>query len=162
MSKNSHPMLVINSRDYQFIQILHLIFFWLQTNHDALKFLKQWRAPHIAQLNFGCKHFKSLLPADLDIKVGKVWDIIPRLTGKNARGQLSNNRYYPPEPDAKEKILFRILQMVHPRPFLLSRFGPHGTSAVVRAKNSKYLDIVFRYFQIISSIKIPINYFKWE
>ena len=86
------------------------------------------------------------MPRDMTaLEIGRVWDIIPRLKGRSLHGQLPNNRYNPPKPDLHEKILYRLLQMLHKRPFLLSRFGPHGTSVLVRAQNEKYLDLVFRY-----------------
>ncbi|CAF1003983.1 unnamed protein product [Brachionus calyciflorus] len=113
------------------------------TNSDSLKSLKNWKEPNRAVLNFGCKDFKSFLPQNInDIKVGHVWDLIPRL--KRDNNQLSNKRFNPPEPETHEKTLFRLLQMFHKKPFLLSRFAPQGTSLVLRAKNKNYLDIFFR------------------
>ncbi len=53
-------------------------------------------------------------------------------------------RYNPPEPEDNEKILYRILQMFHKRPFLLNRFGPHGTSCVLRATSESYFDVYCR------------------
>ena len=94
------------------------------------------------QQNFGCKDFQSFLPKNVStIELGQVYDLIPRL---KTRVHLSNNRYSPPEPDSNEIILFRLLNMFHNRPFLISRFPPQGTSLVVRARNAKYLDIIFR------------------
>jgi hypothetical protein len=82
------------------------------------------------------------LPKNIDtVDLGQVYDLIPRL---KTRVHLSSNRYSPPEPDSNELILFRLLSMFHNRPFLISRFPPQGTSLVVRARNTKYLDIMFR------------------
>ena len=55
-----------------------------------------------------------------------------------------SGRYYPPNPEEQEVILYRLMQMLHPRPFLLTRFGPHGSAAIVQAVNSDYYKIGFR------------------
>jgi hypothetical protein len=64
------------------------------------------------------------LPIEEDIQLGKVWHLIPRRSPNE--GHLSSNRYDPPEPEPEQFILFRILQMFHPRPFLATRFPPQG------------------------------------
>ena len=60
------------------------------------------------------------------------------------RGDISSNRYYPPRVEEKDIVVHRLLSMFHPRPFLLTRFGPRGSLACVRAYNDEYIDIVFR------------------
>jgi hypothetical protein len=107
--------------------------------------LKKWKEPNVYQLNIGCKDFESLMPPNPDqVKVGDIWDLIPRLKDEKARMQLSNNRHFPPEPSAKEITLFKILQMLHKRPFIFNRFPPQGTSLILRAQNKNYFDIMFR------------------
>jgi len=50
-----------------------------------------------------------------------------------------------PDPQTKiEMVLFKIMAMFHPRPFLMTRFSPQGAIAVIRARNKAYFDIVFR------------------
>lgn len=125
-------------------------------NTDSLKFLKNWKEPNRPVINIGCKDFKSLLPKNVDeIKIGQVWDLIPRL--KKDLGQLSNKRFNPPEPENNQIILFKLLQMFHKRPFLISRFPPQGSSLVVRAKNKKYFDIFFRYQIFLLNIYVRIK-----
>ena len=59
---------------------------------------------------------------------------------------LSHYRYQEEAPFSdKEKVLANLLTMFAPRPFLLNRFIPQGTMAVLRAMNNDYMDIVFRY-----------------
>ena len=53
-------------------------------------------------------------------------------------------RYYPPDVSPEHLIVHRLLSMFHPRPFILSRFPPQGTIAVVRARHGPFLDISFR------------------
>lgn len=56
-----------------------------------------------------------------------------------------SGRYFPPNPAAGvEEILFRLLRLFHPRPFILTRFGPQGSAAVVQSSNEKYYNIRFR------------------
>ncbi len=58
---------------------------------------------------------------------------------------LSSNRYYPPHlVDATERLLHRLLAMLHPRPFIIARFAPHGAWGCVRAVNDEYIDVVLR------------------
>lgn len=121
--------------------------------------MKNWKEPNRPVLNFGCKEFRYFLPQDVDeAKIGQVWHLIPRL--KRDSNQLSNKRYNPPEPDKNQIILFRLLQMFHKKPFLISRFAPQGTSLLVRAKNKKYLDIFFRYLFLKLILKKFIKYLK--
>lgn len=58
---------------------------------------------------------------------------------------LTSNRYYPTPVKGRLAILYKLLAVFHPRPFLLTRFGPQGTVACVRAESQDYLDIVFRF-----------------
>lgn len=58
---------------------------------------------------------------------------------------LTNERYYPSIVKGRLAIIYRLLTMFHPRPFLLTRFGPQGTVACVRAENKDFWDIVFRF-----------------
>lgn len=120
----------------------------LQTNSaDSLDGLKKWKTVAIEGMDFAAKHFKSFLPleAKSETSVGVpylLWDI------QKYHALLGilppNNRYHPPKVDADQAIFYTLLSMFHPRPFLLTRFGPHGAVACVRAYNDQYLDIVFR------------------
>lgn len=56
-----------------------------------------------------------------------------------------SKKYYPPNPDVGEAILYKLMRMLHPRPFLMTRFGPQGSAAVVQAYNDHYYNIRFRY-----------------
>lgn len=58
---------------------------------------------------------------------------------------LTSNRYYPTPVKGRLAILYHLLTIFHPRPFLLTRFPPQGTAACVRAESQDYLDIVFRF-----------------
>ena len=64
---------------------------------------------------------------------------------KRAGPGLTSNRHYPTPVKGRLAILYKLLSMFHPRPFLLTRFGPQGTVACVRAESEDYLDIVFRF-----------------
>lgn len=62
-----------------------------------------------------------------------------------AEQPLPHSRMNPPVARTeKEAILTNLLAMFHPRPFILNRFAPQGSAATLRAKNSNYLDIIFR------------------
>ncbi|XP_063609932.1 selenoprotein N-like [Penaeus indicus] len=54
-------------------------------------------------------------------------------------------KYVPPPPSGPiEELLYSLLSLFHPQPFLVSRYGPRGAAAVLRAKTFDSLDIIFR------------------
>ncbi|CAF1330358.1 unnamed protein product [Adineta ricciae] len=110
-------------------------------NLDELHSLKLWTQPFIPRLNFAARHFKSFLPKQIEI--GKPYWII-EATKQQREEHISANRYYPPDVEDDQVIFHRLLSMFHVRPFILSRFPPQGTAAVVRARYGPFLDIYFR------------------
>lgn len=69
---------------------------------------------------------------------------------------LSSYRYYPPDVAPNHLIFHRLLSLFHPRPFILSRFPPQGTLAVVRARQGPFLDIYFRlvlFVELVTDIR---------
>ena len=62
---------------------------------------------------------------------------------------LTSSRYYSTPVKGRLAILYHLLTIFHPRPFLLTRFSPQGTVACVRAESQDYLDIVFRFTWIL-------------
>lgn len=121
------------------------------TGQSALWGFKNWLLPYHSHLLFGANEFKSLLPEDitnLAMILGKPYHILNYRSASesifNLNIHLSSNRMYPPMPEGAEKVLFRLLSMMHPRPFVQMRFGPKGTVACVQAYNDEYVHIVFR------------------
>lgn len=120
----------------------------LQSNSaDSLDGLKKWKNVAIEGMEFAAKHFKSFLPPVVkSLNPVGVPYILWELKKYHALlGILPpNNQYHPPKVDDDDAIFYTLLSMFHPRPFLLTRFGPHGAVACVRAYNDQYFDIVFR------------------
>ncbi|CAF0791935.1 unnamed protein product [Adineta steineri] len=110
-------------------------------NLDEVQSLKLWKQPFIPRLNFAARHFQSFLPKTIEI--GKPYWII-QSKQQHRFEHLSSNRYYPPDISNEHIIFHRLLSMFHSRPFILSRFPPQGTVAVVRARHGAFLDIYFR------------------
>ncbi|UJR30954.1 hypothetical protein I4U23_018466 [Adineta vaga] len=108
---------------------------------DELHSLKLWTHPFIPRLNFAVRHFKSFLPKE--IQIGKPYWIIEGNQQQRTE-HLSSNRYYPSDVANNHVIFHRLLSMFHVRPFILSRFPPQGTAAVIRARHGPFLDIYFR------------------
>ncbi|KAK7481156.1 hypothetical protein BaRGS_00027589 [Batillaria attramentaria] len=110
--------------------------------------LKSWQTPHMPNAVFGAMEFSIFLPKDTEnVALGKPYHILPQKpTGGlfDAPSHLSSARFYPPAPKEQDSVLYRLLGMMHSRPFVEMRFPPRGTVACVRAYNSKYLHIVFR------------------
>ena len=97
---------------------------------------------------FGVPDFTAFLPEGY-LPVGQVYDLV-RSNLNIFSNTLSSNRYYPPRVGDRESLLHKLLSMFHPRPFLHTRFGPQGAAALLRAENELYVDVVFRYVNILT------------
>ena len=117
---------------------------WVYTvNKDpALNGLRSWQDVTIPSQLYGVHNFRSFLPDSDSVEVGQIYPVIGRNT--YFFEHLSSTRYFPPRPEGKEVLLYRLLAQFHPRPFVQMRFPPQGTSAIIRAQNNEYFDIVFR------------------
>ena len=103
--------------------------------------LRNWKTVVVPSQLYSVHNFRSFMP-DRNVDVGQVYSVI----GKNTffYELLTSTRYFPPSPEGKEVLLYRLLAQLHPRPFVHMRFPPQGSIATVRAENEEYLDIVFR------------------
>jgi len=107
--------------------------------------LTSWKSVNVAKQEFYALQFKSFLPLPKSDAVGVPYWL---WTGGNNEhyDDLSSNRYNPREPNHPvERVMFNLLKMFHPRPFVWMRFQPQGGAAVVRAVNDVYYDIFFRF-----------------
>ncbi|KAL5008485.1 hypothetical protein ScPMuIL_014066 [Solemya velum] len=114
---------------------------------DPLAGLKRWTKPTTDWMNFAVRHFQVFFPNNpqLLIDVGEVYGIIEaESSGLWAPLHLPSHRYFPPKVETDVMAIHRLLSLFHPRPFILTRFGPQGSAACIRAYNNDYLDIVFR------------------
>ncbi|KAK3598667.1 hypothetical protein CHS0354_020428 [Potamilus streckersoni] len=114
---------------------------------DSISGLKEWRTASAEWMNFGVKHFKVFLPPSENYITDpeNIYHIVKyEKSFTDMVKPISNNRYYPPRLEEDQHILQRLLNMFHPRPFLINRFAPQGAIACVRAYNQDYIDIVFR------------------
>lgn len=113
-------------------------------NENQLQGLKSWTNASVSMKTFPVEAFAAFLPyIFLTPTLGRPWYIVESRIDKGGPG-LTSDRYYPPVVKGKLAIIYRLLAMFHPRPFLLTRFGPQGTVACIRAENKDYLDIAFR------------------
>lgn len=115
-------------------------------NEKQMQGLKSWTMAHVPSATFSMKEFKAFLPAPdqtLNLLQAQPWYILEARVEKDGPG-LTNNRYYPPVVKGRLAIIFKLLAMFHPRPFVLTRFSPQGSVACIRAENNEFLDIVFR------------------
>ncbi|WAR19425.1 SELN-like protein [Mya arenaria] len=114
-------------------------------NEAPLDGLYKWKTQHKELENFAVAHFNSFFPPK-GTELGSIYHIIEDERGflDEMTGDLSSNRYYPPDVKMEHIIFHRLLSMFHPRPFIISRFKPRGSIACIRAQNDKYLDIIFR------------------
>lgn len=104
--------------------------------------------------------FSALLPPDSPANTaqpGHVWTLLPDTT---QGAYLQSTRYVPPSPAGPaEELLSHLLSLLHPQPFLMSRYGPRGAAAVVRARTDHLLEIWFRVhaeFQLNAPPRLPL------
>lgn len=113
-------------------------------NENQLEGLKSWTSASASMATFPVNRFVAFLPYGTQSpNLGQPWFIVESRIDKMGPG-LTSDRYYPPLIKGRLAIIYRLLAMFHPRPFLLTRFGPQGTVACIRAENKDYLDIIFR------------------
>lgn len=136
--------------------LLYFLLYWPQLGpHTALFGLKNWQEPYRNQSVFGTEEMKAFLPYNDNIMLGMPYPVVqdkPPGIFEETRMH-SNNRFYPQAPKGSEQVLYRLLGMMHPRPFVHMRFPPRGTYACVRAFNADYYHIIFRcgYFSFKNS-----------
>lgn len=106
---------------------------------ENLEGLVQWRKAFKTTLNIPTSDCRYFLPPD-NAHVGSVWGLYHA-----SDYELSNNRHYPEETEGVEQFLTTLLQGFHPRPFTVTRFGPKGGYAALRAKAGDIMDIYFRF-----------------
>uniref|UniRef100_A0A672FU60 Selenoprotein N n=1 Tax=Salarias fasciatus TaxID=181472 RepID=A0A672FU60_SALFA len=116
---------------------------FLGVSHSSLSGLRSWRSPAVPSSSFPASRFRAFLPPGSGLAVGDTWWLIPSELSVFT-GYLPNNRYHPPPPRGKEVLIHALLSMLHPRPFVKSRFAPQGAVACLRAASDAYYDIVFR------------------
>ena len=135
-----------------YINILNFLFQF--NGQNTLFGLWNWTEANRKHVVFGVSEFKSLMPdnmENLDQIVGQPYHVLKYCVDEDELCSIlparkdHGRKTFPPPPQGKEKLLFRLLAMMHPRPFLKMRFHPRGTVACVQAYNDKYVHIVFRY-----------------
>lgn len=130
---------------------------------NPLHGLKNWTSPHMSTTMFGVKEFKIFLPSDVEnVALGKPYHVVDQKSSGvlfNSPQHLPSSRFYPPAPTEKDSVLYRLLGMMHPRPFIEMRFPPRGIIACVRAYTSQYLHIVFRMHAEFQLNEPPTNPF---
>lgn len=123
------------------------------TGNSALWGFRNWKVPNRQHLVFGAGEFKSMLPEDMTdlVKIlGQPYYLLDysstteSVFDMNVHLSNTNSKFYPTMPQGHEKVLFRLLNMMHPRPFTQNRFGPKGTVACIQAYNEEYVHVVFR------------------
>ena len=127
--------------------VAFLYFSQIPGSLDSMLGLKSWKTPVVEWSNFGVGQLYGILPTEPELfeQLGEVYWLVDPPEELREGPSMSSNRYYPPMlTEESEIFLHRLLAMVHPRPFVLSRFAPQGTVACVRAYNDKFVEIVFR------------------
>lgn len=116
--------------------------YYLGTPEQILPGLVQWKLPQHPVHAYGVGNFKAFLPPTQGYPLGQPYHIVDPIPNEVG---VHMHRYHPPHPSGKEVLLYTLLSQFHPNAFVHTRFGPHGSIALVRASNEKYLDIVLRY-----------------
>ncbi len=88
---------------------------------------------------FGTGNFRVFFPNYGKLTVGEPYFIIA-----DHEDFASMNRHRPPKPAAEHALIHTLLSMFHQNVFVISRFGPRGSVAVIRAMKEDTVDIMFR------------------
>lgn len=123
------------------LSLCPLLQFMFGSPEQMLPGLLKWKEPNHPLHIFGAANFRVFLPPSEDWPQGVPYHVI--IPNPDGPGDHSN-RYHPPHPQEREKLLYALLSQFHPNAFLQMRFGPRGTVAMVRAQNQDYLDVVIR------------------
>ncbi|KAL8590297.1 hypothetical protein ACOMHN_006413 [Nucella lapillus] len=140
------------------------------TGQRTLHGLENWSEANRKHEVFGVIEFKALLPENMEEPdVGLPYPILQydgllssteEGCGTSPRRKDNSRKFVPRVPQStQEKLLFRLLAMMHPRPFLNMRFHPRGTVACVQAFNDKYVHIVLRMHAEFQLSEVPANPF---
>jgi len=121
---------------------------WTGAELAPLTALKAWTSANIESKNYAAKDFALFSPKE-EPMLGKAYRFTPFGPFSTDEIELkysmfSSNRFYPPRVSGELMILHNLLAMLHPRPFINSRFPPQGSLACVRAVSDDFLDISFR------------------
>ena len=115
--------------------------------------LLRWKEPHETLHAYGALNFRAFLPPTEEWPLATPYFIV----GQHADDtQVHMNRYYPQRPALNHALLHSLLAQLHTNAFLVTRFGPRGAVALVRAQNKDMLDIAIRYLKSVISYTCQI------
>lgn len=101
-----------------------------------------WKEAHEPLHAYGALNFRAFLPPTEEWPFATPYFIVSQQADDT---QTHMNRYYPQPPALNHALLHSLLAQLHSNIFLVTRFGPRGTVALIRAYNQHMLDIVIRY-----------------
>lgn len=131
-----------------------------EISNYSVEGLLEWTAPILPLKTFGVSKFQDLLPQNPKNfpPPGTIYTIIDPGIDSNRPLSLPSNIYYPPKVQKRGQFLHRLFSMLHPHPFLVTRFDPQGAFGCVRAVSKDYVEVVFRLhveFQLNEPPRLP-------
>ncbi|CAL1527149.1 unnamed protein product [Lymnaea stagnalis] len=122
--------------------------------------LLEWTAPTVPIKEFGVSKFLDLLPQNPNSlpPPGTIYTIIDVGIDSSRPLSLPSDSYYPPKVQKRGQFLHRLFSMLHPHPFLVTRFDPQGAVGCVRAVSKDYVEVMFRLhveFQLNEPPRLP-------
>lgn len=121
---------------------LNIIQLYVGSPETLLPGLLSWKEAQEPLHAYGALNFRAFLPPTEEWPLATPYFIVNQQADET---QTHMNRYYPQPPPLNHALLHSLLAQFHPNVFLVTRFGPRGTVALVRAQNEHMLDIVIRY-----------------
>lgn len=122
------------------------------TPEQMLPGLISWTKAAYEAHTVGVGNFKVFIPSLSNVFGEPYYVLEAEPTGRRSH----MNSYTPPPPRGFEIFIHTLFTLLHPNVFVNCRFGPKGTVAILRAENSEYFDIIFRYFAIYTFLPFLI------
>jgi len=113
-------------------------------NAHQYKGLLSWNEVNKAKMEIEAEQLAIFLPIEASYSVGYTYWIFRQSEENNSTSQFFYKQPSAWNNDPAIDVIYKLLQMFHPQPFVYTRFSPGGGAAVVTAVNENYVTIHFR------------------
>jgi len=113
-------------------------------NSDQYKGLLSWKNVNKASMEIAAEQLSIFLPSTTLYSLGYTYWIFRQSEENNSTSQFFYEQPSAWNNDRVVNVIYKLLEMFHPQPFVYTRFSPGGGAAVITAFNKNYVRIHFR------------------